>query len=159
MLLLAAATIPCMNIRASPILDISLANPNITTNTSAANSRAVTCSPAYTSGADIRSCLSLLLSLPETTQDGTFHADGVPDIYLLPQYYRQTDCEVGVVLNPGGQEFSNWPSIRFAADHIIATCSRGHYPFGTTSGIANVGLRGNIQVWVIWPGPVHLGVT
>ena len=155
-LLLATAAILCMTIRASPLHDISLASPNSITDTTAANGRAVTCSRAYASGADIMTCLSLLLSLPETTQDGAFHTDGFPDIYKLPEYYRGTNCEIGVVLKPGIGEFSNWPSIRFAANQIIATCSRREYPYGTNLGTASMGLHGNIQLWV---GPAHLGVT
>lgn len=158
-LLLATATILCMTIRASPILDISLTSPNTTTNTTAANRRAITCAPIYEPGADIRTCLSLLLALPETTVDGTFHTGGRPDIFLLPIYLRAISCEVSVLLNTGTQELSNWPTIRFAANQIIATCTRSGYPFGRTLGTANVGLNGNIQVFVNHPDLGDLRIT
>ena len=161
-LLLATTTILCLTIRASSIQDISLVSPNSTTNTTNAtvvNRGSIVCSPDDAVGADIRMCLSLLLELPETTVDGAFHDFDVPDIYQLPKVLRGDRCNVLVTVPTGRQEASNWPAIRFAANQVIAACTRGNYPFGTTSGAASVGLTGNIQVSIVNIPPGNLRVT
>lgn len=161
-LLLATATILCMTIRASSIQDISLVSPNSTTNTTnttAANHGSIVCSPEHEVGADIRMCLSLLLELPETTQNGAFHDLDFHDIFRLPKALSGDRCNVLVTVPTGRQELSNWPAIRFAANQVIAACTRGSYPYGTTSGAAIVGLTGSIQVSIINIPPENLGVA
>ena len=157
-LLLATATILCMTTHASPTQDLRLASPNSTTNTTIANRGGIACS-RYDVGADIRACLSLLIGLPESTQDGSFHNAGPRDIFQLSLVLREPSCEVLVKLNNGRQDTSNWPAIRFAANQIIAACTRGNYPGGTVSGMATLGLDGNIQVYVIHPRSGDLGVA
>ena len=161
-LFLVTATILCMTIRASLVQDISLASPNSTTNitnTTAANRGTIVCSPDYEVGADIGMCLSLLLQLPETTQDGSFHDLDLRDIYQLPKVLRGPRCNVLVTVPTGKRELSNWPAIRFTANQVITVCTRGNYPYGTTSGAATVGLTGIIQVAVTDQQPGNLGVT
>ena len=48
----------------------------------------------------------------------------------------------------GRQDLSNWPAVRFAASQIIAACSVGNYPYGTTGGFARIGRSGDIRVTV-----------
>ena len=157
-LLLATATILCMTTHASPTQDLRLASLNSTTNTTIANRGGITCS-RYDVGADIRACLSLLIGLPESTEVGFFHNAGPRDIFQLSLVLREPSCEVLVKLNAGRPDTSNWPAIRFAANQIIAACTRGNYPGGMVSGMATVGLDGNIQVYVIHPRPGDLGVA
>ena len=157
-LLLATATILCMTTHASPIQDLRLASLNSTTNATIANRPSIICSHDD-AGAVIRTCLSLLLGLPETTQDGNFHVADPRDIYQLPKVLRGDRCDVLVTVPTGRQEASNWPAIRFAANQVIAACTRGNYPDGTVSGMATLGLAGNIQVYVIHPRPGNLGVA
>ena len=147
-----------MTTHASPIQDLSLASLNSTTNTTIANRGGIVCS-RHDAGANIRACLSLLLGLPETTQDGTFHSAGPRDIFQLSLVLREPGCEVLVRLNTGREDTSNWPAIRFAANQIIAACTRGNYPDGGVSGMATLGLAGNIQVYVIYPRSGDLGVA
>lgn len=93
-------------------------------------------------------CLLLLVKLPEGTIAGVFHNAGRHDGYQLPVSVFSDACQVDVTVAAGRTDLSNWPAVRFAANQVIAACSVGDYPHGTTGGFARIGRSGDIRVTV-----------
>ena len=146
-----------MTRNASPIQDISLASPISTTNTT--NNAGIFSSPSRLARADIVTCLLLVVELPEGILAGTFHNAGVRDAFQLPVSLAEIGCQLFVTIPPHMQDISNWPAVRFAANQIIAACTVGDYPSGSTGGFARVGRNGDIRVTVSAPSVGDLGVA
>ena len=100
-----------------------------------------------------------MVELTEGTIGGTFHNAGLRDGFQLPVSRSERGCQVLVTVANGKQDSSNWPAVRFAANQVIAVCSVGNYPSGTTGGYARVGRNGDIRVAVNAPSAGDQGVA